>query len=528
MWRYNASTIMHESAGLGRADRFLLVCAALAAFLFAIGGRAHAATLTVVNTNDSGAGSLRQAIADAALGDSIDFAPALSGQTITLTTGELLIAKDLSITGPAGGIEISGNHASRVFKIDGGANVALSSLVISHGWHSFEGGGILNKGASTLTLIETSVTLNEAGFGAGIRNQHGVLNLIDSTVSHNNADLIVGNGESGGILNNGTLNLTRSSVVANNARFYGGIHSLGPNLGDATATLVDSVVSENTALYQVGGIGADVLTLTNSSVNGNRSPQVGGMAVDSLTMNHSTVRDNHAHEGAGGMTANGVVIDSTISGNTADYAAGVSGWTLVITNSTISGNIAVTAGGGLYNSGGAVTLKNTTITGNSAASGGGFWTNGGVLTLESAIIGDQLAGGDCANPFNALNAIVSLGYNLDSDGSCNLTAGGDLPNTDPLLDPLALNAPGTTQTHALQVGSPAIDHIPSGVNGCGTIVTTDQRGLSRPQGSGCDIGAYELLAATIPNPMACSKSSGASQAAEVAKAHANLHSAVHC
>lgn len=91
---------------------------------------------------------------------------------------------------------------------------------------------------------------------------------------------------------------------------------------------------------------------------------------------------------------------------------------------------------------------------------------------------------------------------MDSDGTCYLTSTGDLPNTNPLLDPLALNPPGTTQTHALQPGSPATDHIPPGVNGCGTTVSTDQRGVSRPQGGGCDIGSYELIVTTpTPSPV---------------------------
>lgn len=116
-----------------------------------LGREAHAATLTVINNNDSGAGSLRQAIADAAPGDTISFNPALSGQTITLTTGELLISKNLTIVGPVGSITINGNNASRVFDITNTAIAKMSNLNVASGNSASLGGGILNDGTLTLT-----------------------------------------------------------------------------------------------------------------------------------------------------------------------------------------------------------------------------------------------------------------------------------------------------------------------------------------------------------------------------------------
>ena len=112
--------------------------------------------------------------------------------------------------------------------------------------------------------------------------------------------------------------------------------------------------------------------------------------------------------------------------------------------------------------------------------------NGGSLTLVNAIIANN-TGGDC------LFAVSSLGHNLDSDGTCNLTATGDLSNTDPLLGPLQDNG-GPTFTHTLLPGSPAIDAIP--LEACtdkdGNPITTDQRGVLRPQGAACDLGAFEF------------------------------------
>jgi hypothetical protein len=141
-----------------------------------------AATLTVANTNDSGAGSLRLAIANAAPGDTVDFNAVLSGQTITLTSGELFVGKSLTISGPAGGITVSGNDVSRVFRISG-AVVNISGISVSHG-NVYLGAGILNTGGLTMTNL--SVSSNNAGEGAGLTNDaSGTVNLVNVTVSGN-------------------------------------------------------------------------------------------------------------------------------------------------------------------------------------------------------------------------------------------------------------------------------------------------------------------------------------------------------
>ncbi len=132
-----------------------------------------AATITVSNTNDGGSGSLRQAIQDAAAGDTINFS--VTG-SITLTTGELLVAADLVIVGPgAAGLAISGNTNSRVFEIGSNATVTISNLTIRDG-HAPDGmtagsdgesgGGIYNSSAQT--LAGCAVSGNTGGYGDGL------------------------------------------------------------------------------------------------------------------------------------------------------------------------------------------------------------------------------------------------------------------------------------------------------------------------------------------------------------------------
>jgi hypothetical protein len=106
--------------------------------------------------------------------------------------------------------------------------------------------------------------------------------------------------------------------------------------------------------------------------------------------------------------------------------------------------------------------------------------------MSNTIVGDQFLGVDC----RLGEAITSLGYNLDSDGTCGLSGNGDISDADPLIGQIQDNG-GPTWTHALLTNSPAIDAIP--LTDC--LVNTDQRGILRPQGLGCDIGAYELVPA---------------------------------
>lgn len=219
------------------------------------GSELQAATITVTSNNDSGAGSLRQALIDAAPTDTIDFS--VTG-TIILTSGELTIVKDITINGPgAASLTISGNDSSRVFSIGETFVVAISDLTISDGNPGGPGGGILNEG--TLTLLNVTVSGNTGGGGGGISNRTtGTLTLFNVTVSGNTA------GDAGGIFNRGIATLTNSTVSENFATDSGGII----NRNDASRlTLINVTVADNIGDDAAGITGT--LTLKNTIIANN-------------------------------------------------------------------------------------------------------------------------------------------------------------------------------------------------------------------------------------------------------------------
>jgi hypothetical protein len=259
-------------------------------------------TLTVLNNLDSGAGSLRADIAAAHNGDTIVFAPTLDGQTITLTSGELLIRKNLTIAGPgAGQLTVSGNHASRVFEVAKKENVTLSGLTISNGV------GVFAAGSSN----------SEDGLGGGIIN-NATLTVSNCTLSGNSA------AQGGGINNDGTLTVSGCTLSSNGGlgsiSYGGGIQNYG------TLTVSGSILSGNSA-WRGGGIwNGGTLTVSNSTLAGNSGGSGGGILNDgALTVNNSTLTGNSASYNGGGIYNDGTLTvknSSNISGNTAPVGFG--------------------------------------------------------------------------------------------------------------------------------------------------------------------------------------------------------------
>ena len=373
------------------------------------------ATITVTSLGDGAANAancphatncrLRDAIADAASGDTINFS--VTG-TITLTSGHLSISKNLTINGPgATQLAVSGNNASRIFVISSGFTAAVSGLTIRNAFTAdgSQGTGIYNSGTLTLANSTISSNLNGFGNGGGILNDvSATLTIMGCTISGNSAN---GTGDGGGIINGGSL------------------------------TVINSTISGNSANGTGGGIRTSLGTVT--------------------------------------------IINSTISGNSADIS-----------------------GGGIYiSSNSTVNVRNTLIAGNSGSTG-----NPDVRTFNSM-------------------SFASLGNNLigNNSGATITPTTGDQIGTaaspiNPLLAPLA-NYRGSTQTHALLPGSPALN----GGNNCvltnscannnlGFNLTTDQRGagFNRQVGTAVDIGAFESRGFTLAILSGNNQSTGVSSA----------------
>jgi len=259
-----------------------------------------------------------------------------------------------------------------------------------------------------------------------------------------------------------------------------------------------------------GGIyNAGSLVVTRGTFSGNStSSSTGGGTYDgagiyntgTLAVTSSTFSGNTANRGSGGGIYNEqygtitTIANSTFSGNSAFYGGGgiFNSYDTTITsivNSTFSGNSAQ-SGGGIGNNSGTITLiANSTFFGNSATSsnyGGGIYTYlGPSITIANTIVANSPTGGNCYGITTGTNS-------LSDDGTCGFAGGGGSDNDASInLDPLADNG-GPTWTFALLAGSTAIDTGDATTCANAPVNGLDQRGVIRPQGAGCDIGAVEM------------------------------------
>jgi hypothetical protein len=226
----------------------------------------------------------------------------------------------------------------------------------------------------------------------------------------------------------------------------------------------------------------------------------GSLGLDGLTLTRGSAGSGYG--GAIDIEGGAVTVaDSTFSGNSAAGAGAIlNQGTLTVSNSTFSGNSA-SEGGAIVSQGlpaPAVAVSNSTFSGNSAGSGGALVIFGGTLSLTGTIIAGSTNGGNCVIDYTDGALTSDGGYNLTDDGGakCGLTASTDLLNTNPQLEPLAANG-GPTPTTALAFGSPAVDAIPASSGICPSV---DQRGVARPDNgeSSCDVGAFEQV-----EPISC-------------------------
>lgn len=475
------------------------------AFMFAFGNESAFAntinvggncTLTeaILNANDTTSGNAGNSCAagNPQGADTITVTAAQSlGQSYTTaydgqSVGLPLITSEVTIDGTSaasGNVTIERQSDAsddfRIFSVSPGGSLTLKGITVSGGRivpsetvTGFRGAGISSYGNLTLdsSTISGNTVDGTAGACAGLIHQNAVLTLSDSAISGNAANSIGGfcvvyqedtYTYGGSNATYPTANITNSTVSGN----AGG----GFALSDGTASFTNSTVSGNTGIAAIVVEAGNLTTvnLTRSTVSGNTGV-VGGIYATQGTQN---------------------ITNSTISGNTGQLVGGlyIGGGEVNITNSTVSGNTGEY--GGMYIFGAPVNLRTTLVSGNTGTKQQGTEIKvrpnaGGPGGVTSS--GDNLFGHSGVTTAEALNGF--------SPAATDITATSD--GTEPtqlsdILDTALQDNGGPTLTHALVATSPALNQIEN------DPLTTDQRGVSRPQpaGGGSDIGSFEKIAA---------------------------------
>lgn len=472
--------------------------------------------------------------------------------TINLAAGTYfenveLVNRTVRIVGQAAANTIvDGGDSGSVFTVSDDSSLTLENLTVANG-EADEGAGIHNSG---FTRLDNSVVRdNETTFwgGGGIFTQ-GDLFVNNSLIVDNVAN-ITGSGYGGAIQGVGfiTIHITDTIMTGNHAHKGGALMFEGSPGSFPNVMIVSSDISNNQAAF-----GGGLLTtsdtrvlLVNVAVQGNIAGASGGGILNGgemrivsglisdnsaatnpgsfcgggilnswngysstdegeMRIEWSEIRGNSSGGGGGGIcnlgdepvleVYNSLIMNNTAMGDSFNMGGGVrssislSGVAPVrFENVTIYGNSAEYKGGGI--SADNLQLVHVTLSGNTAPEGAGLMSTG-VISYVNSIIAGNLGSSDCAAD-NLGTGLNSMGYNIASDNSCDLDGPKDMPNTNPLLGPLQNNG-GPTWTMALLVGSPAIDLAFGGV-----CVLTDQRGVTRPQGPDCDIGAFEKVQSII-------------------------------
>jgi hypothetical protein len=521
-------------------------------------------TFVVDSITDTGTGSgltgdirycIAQANQSANAGSTITFSAALTGSTITLSQGELVISDAMTITGPgASSLTISGNNSSRLFDVASGGSLTLENVTLTGGLAqgtgaAAEGGAIYSSG--TLALSGVTVTSNEAlgsngaaaglpgdaggngadACGGGIYVAGGTVTLSNDTLSSNKA--VGGNGGAGA---------TSSGVPFGPGGNGGAGSGGGLYVASGSVTLTNNTLSSNNAMGGNGGAGGNNGTATTSSGvltydYGNGGAGSGGglyLAGGTVTLTNSTLSSNQAVGGSGGP---GGFAGFTRGGAGGNGGAGLGGGLylasggVTMTNDTLSSNNAVGgtggpggpapispygfrgtagadgsagagSGGGFYVAYANVTLNDDTLSSNDASGSDGAFGGGiGVLTgtnvlLHNTLVAANLANGNPSDVYsdNQVSLNTASSYNLIGDGDGGLsTANHNLlgSSTSP-LNPLL----GPLQNNGGPTQTTALlagsPAIDAGDNT--NAPAYDQRGpgFARIVNGTIDIGAFEV------------------------------------
>ncbi|MEH2134352.1 MAG: hypothetical protein V7K86_27825 [Nostoc sp.] len=406
-------------------------------------------TFTVTNTNNSGAGSLRQAVLDAnALTgkDIINFSGLFTdglAHTISLNGSGLSITDNLTIEGTNPSLlTIKDDSADRVFDIGKGVTAAINGLTINNSYNGLTGGGgISNEGVLTLSnSIITGNTVYENITDSPedlLTEGGGIYNTGSLTVNYSNilANFCPSGG--GGIYNTGTVNVSNSTIsdnVASLGSSGGGIYNTG------TVNVSNSTISDNNGTGYGGGIfngsSDGILRVNYSTITGNGGNGLDGGGIcnfgGTVTVSYSTISNNSSSFGGGiGNGGTMTVSNCTISNNSSSFGGGIDNdGTMTVSNSKITANF----GGGIYNEA-TMTVGYSTLSDNQAIIGGGILNYGDLSLSNSAISNNHASeyGGGIYNSFFVYSrmgnqsGIITVSYSSIS-GNTALTAGGGIYN----------------------------------------------------------------------------------------------------
>jgi hypothetical protein len=444
--------------------------------------------------------------------------------------------------GPSGDLELVDLYLENGYETQGGGAIrvdegrlALGQCVLMNS-HSVSGGAIFNGNGGRVVVRDSVLRNNSAGFeGGAIWNFGGTVEIDSySVIDHNEADF----GGSAIYFDGGDLSITNSTIRANSS----GRGGSAIRLDGGTASLQHVNIADN----QGAGISfsGTSLTISDSQIRKNQARRGAGLYLHNgdVTIDQGTrIYENIADEYGGGIYISYLptvtLEDCTITDNQAGIAGGGIGNspdqhdpTISLSKCTISGNSTAGQGGGLYIHSGAWDIDASTISENTASEGGGIYNHGFLKMLNSTISSNRADRGGgllhdspaVANlsfltlventatssggglqvdstyvhitnslvaenaPRNCQGATQPFPPNLDDDESC----GFDII-AKPLLQPLG-DYGGPTHTHAIPPASPAVDMAPACTPmNVSVPVDADQRGVGRPQGADCDLGAYE-------------------------------------
>lgn len=396
----------------------------------------------------------------------------------TIAVPELTITQDVKITASTD-VAFEAAGFNRIFRVLPGVTLQVNGIDLTNGDFT-DGIALQNMGSTTIENAEitghrgNSATIQNRGTLI-LRNTRQYRNsvLFDSVLTNtgviSGSDVTIESHVSTGgpvITNRGLMELRRCQISGLGTNNVWSVN----NGQDSTLKLFDCTLTQSSSPFSNQG----TLEIFDSSINNNPGDQGVIESSGVLKLGGTGVTNNNVSGAIIDNEGLAEIINSTISGNSAgfsgideDYAGVISNRGLMrVTTSTIANNTRPLLGDRQIGNSGELTLSNTIVS-----------------TVES--------GSDCGG----VTPVQSLGYNLHTDGTCGNPQQTDISFGNPGLLALADNG-GLSNTHALQAGSDAVD-----AGNCGNGATAkDQRGVARPQGNACDIGAYELIAAAAPEP----------------------------